>query len=89
MLRRRLPSPITAGIAFVARRPAIHALVKVAYPMVPGLRPFLRRFLPHTAAVTSPLAEIEAMLKFDRSHMTSGPSQVVTVEQLLLLARTH
>lgn len=88
MLRRLARSLITRGIRFAARHRSIHVLIKATYLVIPGLRPFVHRLLPRPAPVGPPtLGDIEAMLVFDRSRGTPGPSSPVTVEQLCQLAR--
>ena len=87
MLRRRLRRLVVAGIEFVARRPAVHAAIKIAYPLLPGVRPFLRRFLHRPAVVALSLHDVDAMLVFDRSNLVSSLTGMVTVEELISLSR--
>lgn len=88
MLRRGLRRLVVSGIGFVARRPIIHALIKLAYPLLPGVRPFLRRFLSRPALVALTPQDVEAMLVFDRTRPVLAPGGVVTVEELVSLSRS-
>jgi hypothetical protein len=78
---------MVSGVGFIASRPGLHRLIKRLYRFVPGLREFVRRFMP--AQLLPEVRPIDRDLYiFKPVLVPDEASDVVTVEHLYHLSRS-
>lgn len=89
-LRRRV---VVSAVSFVAQRPRLYRLLRRAYWLTPGLRSYLRRYLPlpgqppDSEAEAQPAAAHDNYL-FKPVQPPPDPHAVVTIEALYYMSRS-